>query len=87
MQEWIHKLQRLRSINNTSDSGILTRIASILFITEMLGATIVAKLPKSFVGGHEFDLLLMSISISLLLIAKEFTYDIYQQKIKSSKKQ
>jgi putative oxidoreductase len=47
--------------------GILTRIASILFIIEMLGATIVAKLPKGFVGGYEFDLLLMSISISLLL--------------------
>jgi putative oxidoreductase len=47
--------------------GILTRIASILFIIEMLGATIVAKLPKGFVGGYEFDLLLMSISISLIL--------------------
>jgi putative oxidoreductase len=47
--------------------GILTRIACILFIIEMLGATIVAKLTKGFVGGYEFDLLLMSISISLLL--------------------
>jgi putative oxidoreductase len=47
--------------------GIFTRIASILFIIEMLGATIVAKLPKGFVSGYEFDLLLMSISISLLL--------------------
>jgi putative oxidoreductase len=47
--------------------AILTKIASILFIIEMLGATIVAKLPKGFVGGYEFDLLLMSISISLLL--------------------
>jgi putative oxidoreductase len=47
--------------------GILTRIASIFFIIEMIGATIVAKLSKGFVGGYEFDLLLMSISISLLL--------------------
>jgi putative oxidoreductase len=47
--------------------GILTRVASILFIIEMIGATIVAKLSKGFVGGYEFDLLLMSISISLLL--------------------
>lgn len=47
--------------------GILTRIASILFMIEMIGATIVAKLSKGFVGGYEFDLLLMSISISLLL--------------------
>jgi putative oxidoreductase len=47
--------------------GILTRVASILFIIEMIGATIVAKLSKGFVGGYELDLLLMSISISLLL--------------------
>jgi putative oxidoreductase len=47
--------------------GILTRIASILFILEMIGATITAKLSKGFVGGYEFDLLLMAIAISLLL--------------------
>ena len=47
--------------------GVLTRIASILFIIEMIGSTIVAKLTKGFVGGYELDLLLMAISISLLL--------------------
>ena len=47
--------------------GVLTRIASILFIIEMIGSTIVAKLSKGFVGGYELDLLLMAISISLLL--------------------
>jgi putative oxidoreductase len=47
--------------------GILTRVASILFIIEMTGSTIVAKLPRGFVGGFEVDLLLMAISISLLL--------------------
>jgi putative oxidoreductase len=47
--------------------GFLTRIASILFIIEMFGSTIVAKLPKGFVGGYELDLLLIAISISLLL--------------------
>ena len=47
--------------------GALTRIASILFIVEMIGSTIVAKLSKGFVGGYELDLLLMAISISLLL--------------------
>ena len=47
--------------------GVLTRIASILFIIEMIGSTIVAKLPRGFVGGYELDLLLMAISISLLL--------------------
>jgi putative oxidoreductase len=47
--------------------GVLTRIASILFIIEMIGSTITAKLSKGFVGGYELDLLLMAISISLLL--------------------
>jgi putative oxidoreductase len=47
--------------------GLLTRIASILLIIEMIGSTIVAKLPKGFVGGYELDLLLMAIAISLLL--------------------
>jgi putative oxidoreductase len=48
--------------------GVLTRVASILFIIEMIGSTIVAKLSKGFVDGYELDLLLMAISISLLLI-------------------
>jgi putative oxidoreductase len=47
--------------------GVLTRIASILFIIEMIGSTITAKLSRGFVGGYELDLLLMAISISLLL--------------------
>jgi putative oxidoreductase len=47
--------------------GVLTRIASIFFIIEMIGSTITAKLPRGFVGGYELDLLLMAISISLLL--------------------
>src|SRR5918911_971315 len=47
--------------------GVLTRIASILFIIEMIGSTITAKLSKGFVGRYEVDLLLMAVSISLLL--------------------
>jgi putative oxidoreductase len=47
--------------------GILTRISAILFIIEMIGATLTAKLSKGFVGGYEFDLLLVAVSISLLL--------------------
>ena len=47
--------------------GVLTRIGSILFIIEMIGSTIVAKLSRGFVGGYELDLLLMAISISLLM--------------------
>ena len=47
--------------------GVLTRIASTLFIIEVIGSTITAKLTEGFVGGYELDLLLMAISISLLL--------------------
>lgn len=47
--------------------GVVTRIASILFIIEMMGAPIVAKLSEGFVEGFELDLLLMSVAISLHL--------------------
>jgi putative oxidoreductase len=47
--------------------GIVTRIASILFIIEMIGAIIVAKLSEGFVGGFELELLLVFVAISLLL--------------------
>ena len=47
--------------------GIATRIASILFIIEMAGAILVAKISKGFVGGYELELLLMFIAISLLI--------------------
>ncbi len=46
--------------------GVLTRIAAILFIIEMIGATIII-IPKGFVGGYELPLLVLSISISLIL--------------------
>ena len=48
--------------------GLLTRIASILFIIEMIGAILTVKLSKGFVGGYEFELLLTSICITLLLV-------------------
>ena len=47
--------------------GVLTRITAILFIIEMIGATLAVKLSKGFVGGFEFDLLIIAVSISLLL--------------------
>ena len=47
--------------------GIFTRIASILFIIEMAGVILVAKITKGFVGGYELELLLMVISMSLLI--------------------
>jgi putative oxidoreductase len=47
--------------------GILTRIASGLFIIEMIGVVVVAKLSKGFVGGYELELLIMAICISLFI--------------------
>lgn len=44
--------------------GVLTRISAILFIIEMIGATLTAKLSKGFVSGYDFDLLLVAVSIS-----------------------
>ena len=48
--------------------GILTRIASALLIIEMLGAILLVKLSKGFIGGYEFELLLISIFISLVIL-------------------
>jgi putative oxidoreductase len=47
--------------------GILTRISAILFIVEMIGSTLTAKLSKGFASGYDFDLLLLAVSVSLLL--------------------
>ena len=47
--------------------GVLTRIVAILFIIEMISATFLAKISEGLVGGFELELLLMSISVSLLL--------------------
>jgi putative oxidoreductase len=47
--------------------GVLTRIAAALLIIDMIGAIILVKLSKGFVGGYEFELLLIAISVSLLL--------------------
>ena len=48
--------------------GILTRIASALLIIEMLGAILAVKLSKGFIGGYEFELLLISICLSLVIM-------------------
>jgi uncharacterized membrane protein YphA (DoxX/SURF4 family) len=64
--------------------GLLTRIASILFIIEMIGAPLMTKISEGFVGGYELDLLLMSISISLLLTGPgriSIEYDILRRDI------
>ena len=47
--------------------GVMTRIAAALLIINMIGAIMLVKLPDGFVGGYEFESLLIAISISLLL--------------------
>jgi putative oxidoreductase len=64
--------------------GVLTRIASILFIFEMLAVTFLVKISEGFVGGFEFELLLMAISVSLLLTGPgrlSIEYDILRREI------
>jgi len=46
--------------------GVLTRIASILLIILMIGATITVQLAKGFIGGYEVNLLYLSIAMTLL---------------------
>jgi putative oxidoreductase len=47
--------------------GILTRIASILFIILMIGAIITVQLSKGFLGGYRLNLLYLSIAVTLLV--------------------
>jgi putative oxidoreductase len=64
--------------------GIVTRIASILLIIEMIGATTVAKLSEGFVGGFELELLLISVAVSLLLTGPgkiSIEYDVLKREI------
>ena len=64
--------------------GILTRIASGLFIIEMIGAVVVAKLSKGFVGGYELELLIMAICISLFITGPgriSIEYDVLKREI------
>jgi putative oxidoreductase len=48
--------------------GILTRIASAILLIEMIGAILTVKLSKGFIGGYEFEMLLISICISLVIM-------------------
>ncbi|MDQ5868278.1 MAG: DoxX family protein [Thermoproteota archaeon] len=64
--------------------GILTRIAAGLFIIEMIGATVVAKLSKGFVGGFELELLIMAICISLFITGPgriSIEYDVLKREL------
>ena len=64
--------------------GILTRIASGLFIIGMIGAVVVAKLSKGFVGGYELELLIMAICISLFITGPgriSIEYDVLKREI------
>jgi putative oxidoreductase len=64
--------------------GVLTRIAAALLIIDMIGAIILVKLPDGFVGGYEFELLLIAISVSLLLTGPSrisIEYDVLKREI------
>ena len=68
--------------------GLVTRIASILFIIEMIAAISDEKLSEGFVGGFELELLLISVVISLLLTGPgkiSVEYDILKREIFSKK--
>jgi putative oxidoreductase len=47
--------------------GVVTRISAALLIIDMISAITLVKLPDGLVGGYEFELLLVAISVSLLL--------------------
>jgi putative oxidoreductase len=64
--------------------GILTRIASILFIIEMVGAILLAKISDEFVGGYELELILIAIAVSLFLTGPgriSVEYDVIKREI------
>lgn len=47
--------------------GVLTRISSALLIGNMIGAIMLVKISRGFVGGAELDLLLLAGCASLLI--------------------
>lgn len=47
--------------------GVLTRISSALLIGDMIGAIMLVKISRGFVGGAELDLLLLAGAASLLI--------------------
>ena len=64
--------------------GVVTRISAALLIIDMIGAIFLVKLPDGFVGGYEFELLLIAISVSLLLTGPgriSIEYDVLKREI------
>jgi putative oxidoreductase len=48
-------------------TGVLTRIAAILFVPFMLATSFVVKLERGFVGGFEIDLALLAMASSIII--------------------
>src|SRR5215217_7700119 len=48
-------------------AGLFTRVISLLFVADMLGAIALAVLPKGFLGGYELEFLLAATSLTLAL--------------------
>jgi len=64
--------------------AVVTRITAALFIIEMIGATLIVKLSRGFVGGYELELLLIAVGISLLLTGPgriSIEWDVLKRKI------
>jgi putative oxidoreductase len=64
--------------------GFLTRIAAGLLLLEMIGITLHVKISKGFIGGYEFELLIMAICITLFLTGPgriSLEYDVLKREI------
>jgi len=48
-------------------AGLFTRVLSLLFVVDMLGAIGFAVFPKGFLGGYELEFLLAAAALSLAL--------------------
>lgn len=48
-------------------AGLFTRVLALLFVGDMLGAIVLAVLPKGFVGGYELEFLLAASALTLAL--------------------
>ena len=56
--------------------GFLTQLAALLIAVDMVGATVLVKFKQRFVGGWEFDFVLLTSAVALMLIgAGPFSID------------
>lgn len=64
--------------------GLLTRIAAGLVALQMIGIALHVKISKGFIGGYEFELLIMAVCITLFITGPgrvSLEYDILNREI------